>query len=247
MSKTNIIGILLLFIMAVSYCLIIKNNELQQELLGLRQSNESLQQSYFQTTEKVKYLQQNYYELTERVSFFEESLSTKNYKFTMMKKIRKAIYDSAGDNLRLKFNLFDLTDVANAVLEYSNKYDIPVSLILAMMRQESAFNKSALSRVGATGLMQVMPQTAQEIGKELDKKNYNITSINDNVHFGIYYIRKMLKKYKGDVSMAVRAYNAGPEFVDKVNNKIYENYPKETITYHEKVLQYKKLYESLGL
>jgi soluble lytic murein transglycosylase-like protein len=79
------------------------------------------------------------------------------------------------------------------------------------MRRESRFNQSAVSPVGACGLMQLMPATARVLG---------ITDIFDarqNIFGGTQYLRRLLDTYQGDLNRVLAAYNAGPGAVEKYN------------------------------
>ena len=140
-------------------------------------------------------------------------------------------------------NILGLTRYAGAVVDYSSEYDIPIPLILAVTRQESAFNPRAVSHAGAQGLMQLMPKTAKECVEDIGKRFYNIYDIRTNVQLGTFYLRKMLTKFKDDVELAVKAYNAGPTYVTKVLANEYSSYPKETIDYSEKVIKYFNEYQ----
>ena len=143
-----------------------------------------------------------------------------------------------------KMNIVALTRYASAVVDSSNEYDVPIPLILAVTRQESAFNPTAVSHAGAQGLMQLMPGTARECAGDIGKRYSNIFHVGTNVQFGTFYLRKMLTRFNEDTELAVKAYNAGPNYVSKILAKIYRNYPAETIDYSKKVLQYLEEYKA---
>lgn len=94
----------------------------------------------------------------------------------------------------------------------SQAKDIDPLLILSLMRQESAFNASAVSLVGARGLMQVMPATARSIASVRAARLFDPKT---NVDVGTKYLEKRLMQYRGDVELTLAAYNAGAGRVDR--------------------------------
>lgn len=96
----------------------------------------------------------------------------------------------------------------DSLRKYRNEID-PL-LVASLIRQESAFNVRARSSVGAIGLMQLMPQTARQLGLAAKTKLY---SPDTNIHFGIRYLQKLISRFEGEVDLALAAYNAGPERV----------------------------------
>jgi soluble lytic murein transglycosylase len=114
----------------------------------------------------------------------------------------------------------------------ASAYRLPPALVKAVIAAESAFDAEAVSRKGAQGLMQLMPQTAAELGVD------DPLEPSSNVHGGAGYLRAMIDRY-GDLSRALAAYNAGPSAVDR-----YGGVPpyRETRDYVDRVLTYYRSY-----
>jgi len=116
----------------------------------------------------------------------------------------------------------------------AEKYGVSASLIKAVIHAESGYNPNAVSHKGASGLMQLMPGTAKslKVGNSFDPK--------DNVEGGVKYLRFLLDTFRGDVSLALAAYNAG---LNKVAR--FGGIPPytETRTYVNRVLSYMQSYQ----
>ncbi len=89
------------------------------------------------------------------------------------------------------------------------RHDVDQHLIHAMVRVESCFDPQAVSRVGAQGLMQLMPATASSLGVE---QPFDILQ---NLRGGIEYFGHLKRRYDGDLRLALAAYNAGPSAVER--------------------------------
>ncbi|WP_065188792.1 lytic transglycosylase domain-containing protein [Shewanella woodyi] len=119
----------------------------------------------------------------------------------------------------------------------ARNHQLEPALIRAVIHAESAFNVYAISKTGAMGLMQLMPETAKELGVK------NAFKPAQNIDGGARYLAKMLKRFDGDIELACAAYNAGPTRVTE--HKGIPPYP-ETIAYVERVKILLKRYQSLG-
>ena len=108
----------------------------------------------------------------------------------------------------------------------SKRYGVDEAVVRAIIHAESSFNPRALSRVGAQGLMQLMPATARRFGVG------DAFDAGQNIRGGVQYLAWLLKRFKGDVRLAAAGYNAGEGAVDK-----YKGVPPyaETRRYVERV------------
>ena len=111
----------------------------------------------------------------------------------------------------VNFNTLRLNNAAyQAEISAAAKdYGVEESIVRAIIHAESAFNPNALSRVGAQGLMQLMPATARRFGVG------NAFDAGQNIRGGVQYLAFLLKRFNGDLSLAAAGYNAGEGAVDK--------------------------------
>jgi len=118
-------------------------------------------------------------------------------------------------------------DVDSLITAAARKQALSSELLRAVMRQESGFKPCAVSIKGAEGLMQLMPATAWELHvvDPFDPKQ--------NVQGGAAYLKQLLKRYNGDLRLALVAYNAGPARADQLDPS---EYPLETQQYLANIL-----------
>jgi len=135
---------------------------------------------------------------------------------------------------RVQFNLGqNFEKYEPEIWKASQRYSVDYNLVRAVIKAESNFNPKAVSRAGAKGLMQLMPQTA------------SILQVNDSFHpeenidGGVRYLRYLLNLYNDNLQLALAAYNAGEKAVFK-----YRGIPpyQETQTYVQRVLGYYQKY-----
>jgi soluble lytic murein transglycosylase len=123
-------------------------------------------------------------------------------------------------------------DYDRLIVQVAARHRVQPGLVKAVIAAESNFMPNAVSRVGAQGLMQLMPATAEALGVE---RPFGII---ENMDGGVRYLRAMLDRY-GDLTRALAAYNAGPSAVD-----LYRGVPPypETQAYVKRVLEYYRGY-----
>jgi len=120
------------------------------------------------------------------------------------------------------------------ISEFSKKYQVDFALIKAMIRAESGFNPFAVSRKGAKGLMQLMPETASRMNV------LNILNPRENIEGGVRYFKYLLSLFDNDIRLSLAAYNAGENLVGELRS--IPPY-RETVDYVRKVLSYYQSYK----
>lgn len=131
----------------------------------------------------------------------------------------------------------ELSNLDGIISEASRQYNVPKSLIKAMIRQESGGNPNAVSKAGAGGLMQLMPGTAKQLGVT------NRFDPGQNIMGGTKYIRQMLDMYGGNTQLALAAYNAGPYNKAVMRGVIPKN--GETPGYVRRVMAFEQQFRAI--
>jgi len=129
------------------------------------------------------------------------------------------------------------SDYDDIVADAARAYQVDQALVRAVIHAESAFNPSAVSPKGATGLMQLMPDTARRYGV------HDLFDPTDNVHGGVRYLRDLLDKFDNDLRLVVAAYNAGENAVARYGD--VPPYP-ETTNYVQRVLSLHSRYRDVN-
>ena len=121
----------------------------------------------------------------------------------------------------------------------SKSHNVEVALVHAVITAESGYNPGAVSRAGARGLMQLMPETAKRFGVQ------NIMDPSENIQGGVKYLRELLTMFNGNKELAVAAYNAGENAVIRHGNRVPPY--AETTHYVPKVLGLYKRFQTTRL
>ena len=122
------------------------------------------------------------------------------------------------------------------ISDASERYGVSFPLLKAIIKAESDFDPFAVSKKGATGLMQIMPQNFELLGLEDPFDPWQ------NINAGARYFKQMYDRFKGKLALSLAAYNAGPTAVDRYNTiPPYE----ETEEYVRRVLKYYYNYKNL--
>lgn len=109
----------------------------------------------------------------------------------------------------------------------ASSFNIDPNLVYAIIKQESKFNKDAISNSGAKGLMQIMDATAKDMVKKIDtidNKSYDIYEPYTNIFIGTKYLSYLIEHFEGNYYLAIIAYNAGLGKVDSWINMPYAKY-----------------------
>ena len=139
---------------------------------------------------------------------------------------------------RLNSRTFHTTDKYDELINNaSERYGVDFRLVKAIIKAESDFDPRAVSKKGAMGLMQIMPENFQH----LDIRNP--FDPEENIMGGTRYFRYLYDRFNGKLALSLAAYNAGPTTVDNYNKTIPPY--RETEQYVKRVLRYYRNYKRL--
>lgn len=144
------------------------------------------------------------------------------------------VYIKERTSISTKFHSTDKYD--GLISDASREFDVDSRLLKAMIKAESDFDPRAISRKGAMGLMQIMPENF----KMLNLKNP--LDPWQNIRAGAQYFKKLYERFNGKLALSLAAYNAGPTAVDR-----YRSIPpyQETEEYVHRVLRYYRTFKQL--
>ena len=172
------------------------------------------------------------YEDNEGVLHFTDAPTDRRFKLFMrdIKKDRQL-----RTTFRLSTCIGNLAEYEPIITSCALQYGVDKSLVKAVIHAESGYDPNAVSSKGASGLMQLMPKTAESL------KVSNSFDPKENIRGGVRYLRFLLDTFKGDIPLALAAYNSGLSRVAQ-----YGGIPPflETRNYVDRVLQYRKQYQN---
>jgi len=128
------------------------------------------------------------------------------------------------------FNILYPLKYFDIIEKYADKYNHPAVLICAVIHAESRFDPDAVSKKGASGLMQIAQITADWAAEELPLENYSYADIHEpelNILIGCWFLDKLNKQFGGDADTVLAAYNAGSGNVSKWLNS--DEYSKDGV------------------
>ncbi len=125
------------------------------------------------------------------------------------------------------------TEINNLIDKYATETGLDVDFVKAVINQESGFNPNATSKCGAMGLMQLMPSTAKGLGVT------NAYDPEQNIQGGTKYLKGLMDRFDNNKSLALAAYNAGPNAVKKYGGippyQETQNYVKNVLSRYDRM------------
>lgn len=169
-------------------------------------------------------------------------------KFLVILLILISVVFAACACIKLRFPLKYAENVKNSAA----RYNLDESLVFAVIKAESGFDKEKVSSKGAVGLMQIMPKTAEYVSKEFfSERKFDLTNPGDNIELGCFYLAYLAEKFDNREEI-LAAYNAGEGNVKLWKNRVKRSLTEkdipflETKRYVNKVARYCKIYEIIS-
>lgn len=134
------------------------------------------------------------------------------------------------------------------IVKYSKEYHLDPTFVAAVIYSESRFNKDSISRMGARGLMQIMPATARTIAEKLAEADFNIDQLLDpetNIRYGCWYLNYLFANYPGNQNAVLAAYNGGGAVGDRYLVAREAGIPRETSSFIKTVNFSQGIYQKL--
>ena len=144
---------------------------------------------------------------------------------------------AAGSTRRTKIGAVERDQYKALIDQTAATFGLEPALLHAVISVESGYNPAAVSKRGATGLMQIMPETAKRYGVS------NLLDPAQNIEAGARYLTDLMRLFNNDMDLALAAYNAGENAVIRSGNRIPPY--AETVAYVPKVVGFYKRYRSL--
>lgn len=236
---------------------IVTHEEKYRELLALGLGDEAAEEASF-LVEKVPLSKKDKARIAQYHAYVMKGKFSKPMHFAE-KKIEEAMLSGSLSSVDPRLWRFSYPrGYWKYVEKYSKMYGLDPYLTYAVIREESRFKSRALSRSWAHGLMQIMPGTGRNLSRVLGIRysRWKLYNPRVNIHMGTYYLSNLIKRFDGNIALALAGYNGGPvrvkRWAKKYNNgfdmdEFIEDIPlRETRYYVKKVLKsyygYKRTY-----
>lgn len=139
-------------------------------------------------------------------------------------------------------------DYEGYILKYSKEYNLDPTLVAGVIYTESRYNKDSISRVGARGLMQIMPATGQVIADRLGETGFTADSLFDpetNIRYGCWYLNYLFGNYPNNQNAVLAGYNGGGAVGDRYVESREVAIPQETAGFITTVNNAQQMYGQL--
>lgn len=133
-----------------------------------------------------------------------------NSAFQLLQELIQRGYEGIHSSYGVRL-IFPTRAYLDEIRKHATEAGLDPILVLSLIKQESAFDHSATSSAGASGLMQLMPSTARELQAGL--RTAELTQVETNLRLGTRYLKKVSDRFNGNIAMALASYNAGPNAV----------------------------------